>query len=76
MRLLELARNVTCADSAIALLTTRNVAKGVFGADLPDRIAMLLDVELDGIVHLRRGVGELARVGHDQTNLDGVGRLR
>jgi nicotinic acid mononucleotide adenylyltransferase len=45
LRLLELARNVTCADSAVALLTTRNVAKGVFGADLPDRIAMLLAIQ-------------------------------
>lgn len=45
LRLLELARNVTCADSAVALLTTRNVAKGVFGADLPDRIGMLLAIQ-------------------------------
>src|SRR5262249_20867277 len=37
-----------------------------------DRVAMLLDVELDGIVHLRRGVGELARERHDQADLDGA----
>ncbi len=44
LRLLELAKHVSRADSGVALLTTRNVAKGVFGAGLPDRIAMLLAV--------------------------------
>ena len=44
LRLLELARQVSSADSAVALLTTRNVAKGVFGAGLPDRIGMLLSL--------------------------------
>ena len=39
-------------------------------------VAMLFDVELDGVVHLRRGVGELARVGHDQSDLDGLLRVR
>lgn len=33
---------IVSADSAVALLTTRNVAKDVFGASLPDRIGMLL----------------------------------
>ena len=39
-------------------------------------VAVLLDVKLDGIVHLRRGVGELTRIGHDQSDLDGLLRVR
>jgi hypothetical protein len=35
-------------------------------------VALLLDVELDGIVHLRGGIGELPRIGHDEADLDGV----
>ena len=41
-----------------------------------DRVAVLFDEQLDTIVHLRRGVGELARVSHDQTDFYGVLRLR
>src|SRR5206468_2183439 len=33
-------------------------------------IAVLLEVELDGVVHLRRRVGELAGVRHDEPDLD------
>src|SRR5262249_29244930 len=36
------------------------------------RIAVLLHVELDCVVHLRRRVGELPRVRHDQADLDGL----
>ena len=36
-----------------------------------DGVALLLHVELDGVVHLGRRVGELARVRHDQPDLDG-----
>src|SRR5262249_32860104 len=35
-----------------------------------DRVAMLLDVELDRVVHLRRRVRELARIGQDQPDLE------
>jgi len=45
LRLLELSKRAVRADSAVALLSTRNVAKGVFGAGLPDRIAMLLALQ-------------------------------
>lgn len=42
LHLLDVAREAAGADSAVALLTTRNVAKEVFGADLTHRIGMLL----------------------------------
>ena len=41
-----------------------------------DHIAMLLHVQLDAIVHLRGRIGELAGVGHDQPDLDGLLRMR
>ncbi len=53
---------------------------GVFADDLDllsgDGVAVLLDVKLDGIVHLRRSVGELTRIRHDQADLDGLLRVR
>lgn len=42
LRLLDLAQGVAGVDGGAALLTTRNVAKGVEGAALEDRIGMLL----------------------------------
>jgi hypothetical protein len=33
---------------------------------------MLLHVELDGVVHLRRRVGELPGIRHDQADLHGL----
>jgi hypothetical protein len=37
---------------------------------------MLFHVELDAVVHLRRGIGKLTGVGHDQANLYGLLRTR
>lgn len=42
LRLLDLAQGVAGVEGGAALLTTRNVAKGVEGAALEDRIGMLL----------------------------------
>ncbi len=42
LRLLELAMEVEGVAGSAALLTTRNVAKGVEGASLADRVGMLL----------------------------------
>lgn len=42
LRLLDLAEGVEGVTGSAALLTTRNVAKGVEGASLEDRIGMLL----------------------------------
>lgn len=42
LRLLDLAQGVAGVEGGAALLTTRNVAKGVEGASLEDRIGMLL----------------------------------
>lgn len=42
LELLERALAVAGVDRTAAMLSTRNVAKGVFGALLPDRIEMLL----------------------------------
>jgi len=42
LRLLELAEGVGGVERSAALLTTRNVAKGIEGASLADRIGMLL----------------------------------
>ena len=51
-------------------------AAGVLADDLDllagDGVAVLLHVELDAVVHLRAGIGELARIGHDQADLDGL----
>jgi hypothetical protein len=33
---------------------------------------VLLHVQLDAVVHLRGRIGELAGIGHEQTDLDGV----
>jgi len=38
----------------------------------PPPVAVLLNVQLDGVVHLGRRVGELAGVGQDQPDLDGL----
>ena len=55
-------------------------APGVFADDFDllagNCVAMLFDIKLDGIVHLRRGISELARIGHDQSDLDGLLRVR
>ena len=40
-----------------------------------DGVAVLLHVELDGVVHLRGGVGELAGIRDDDADLDGVLRI-
>jgi hypothetical protein len=37
-----------------------------------DRLAVLLHVGLDAILHLDAGIGELARQRHDQADLEGV----
>ena len=37
-----------------------------------DHVAVLLHVELDAVVHLRGRIGELAGIGDEQTDLDGV----
>lgn len=42
VRLLEIASGVEGIDHLAALLTTRNVAKGVYGASLAQRVEMLL----------------------------------
>ena len=42
LRLLDLAEDVDGVEGGAALLTTRNVAKGIEGAALEDRIGMLL----------------------------------
>ena len=42
LRLLDLAEDVEGVEGSAALLTTRNVAKGIEGASLEDRIGMLL----------------------------------
>ena len=44
LRLLDLAEAVAGVEGGAALLTTRNVAKGIEGAALADRIGMLLAV--------------------------------
>lgn len=43
LQLLRAACAVRGVESAAAMLTTRNVDKGLFGAPLPDRVAMLLE---------------------------------
>ena len=42
LRLLDLAEAVASVEGGAALLTTRNVAKGIKGASLADRVGMLL----------------------------------
>jgi nicotinic acid mononucleotide adenylyltransferase len=42
LRLLEAARALDGVDAVTAMLTTRNVAKGIYGAGLADRVGMLL----------------------------------
>lgn len=44
IHLLEAALEVDGVEHIAAMLTTRNVAKDVFGASLPDRVAMLLEL--------------------------------
>ncbi|GAB4322455.1 MAG: hypothetical protein Kow0010_03250 [Dehalococcoidia bacterium] len=45
VRLLEIATQVEGVTGLAALLTTRNVAKGVFGASLAQRVEMLLAIQ-------------------------------
>ncbi len=47
VHLLDLGLSIEGVTSAAALLTTKNVAKEVFGAGLVDRVAMLLAVQRD-----------------------------
>ena len=51
-------------------------AAGVLADDFDllagDGVAMLLHVELDAVVDLRRGVGELAGIGDDHADLQGL----
>ena len=42
LRLMELARELDDIVGSAALLSTRNVDKGIYGADLADRVGMLL----------------------------------
>lgn len=44
LRLLETALTIDDVSRIAAMLTTRNVAKRVFGAGLPDRVEMLLEL--------------------------------
>ena len=59
-----------------ALGDVRIRAAGVLADDLDllagDGVAVLLHVELDAVVDLRAGVGELAGIGSDDADLDGV----
>ena len=48
MELMKLARDLPGVDSAAALLTTKNVDKGLHGASLAHRIGMLLAMSEDG----------------------------
>jgi nicotinamide-nucleotide adenylyltransferase len=47
VHLLDAGREAAGADSAAALLTTRNVAKGVLGASLAQRVEMLLALHFE-----------------------------
>lgn len=47
IHLLDGGREAAGADTAAALLTTRNVAKGILGASLPQRVEMLLAVHFE-----------------------------
>jgi nicotinamide-nucleotide adenylyltransferase len=47
LHLLDIARSVERVDVAAALLSTRNVGKGIFGAGLADRVGMLLAARAD-----------------------------
>ena len=59
-----------------ALGDVRVRAAGVLADDFDflagDGVAVLLHVQLDAVVDLRRGVGELAGIGADDADLDGV----
>ena len=63
-----------------ALGDIRRDAAGILADELDllagDRVAMLFHVKLDGVVHLRRRVGELAGIRHDQADLHGLLRAR
>ena len=52
----------------------RSDAAGVLADDLDlhaaEHVAMLLEIELDRIIHLGRAVGELPGIRHDQADLD------
>ena len=58
----------------------RRDAAGVLADQLDlaagDGVAVLLHVELDAVVDLRAGIGELAGIGHDHADLDGLLRVR
>ena len=64
----------TTSSCASRLATSGATPPGVPADELEllagNRVALLLDVELDGVVHLRGGIGELAGVRHDEADLD------
>ena len=70
LRLLELAREqVDDIAASAALLSTSNVDKGVYGADLPDRVGMLLAIH-----EVRRDIAILA--SNAARIMDQAGTLR
>lgn len=71
LHLLEVARGAASADSAIALLTTRNVAKEVFGADLAHRVGMLLALRSTQ-PHLAVMAANVARIADQGVALRGA----
>lgn len=61
VELLRTACSVAGVESVAAMLTTRNVDKTIFGASLPDRVAMLLEVQ--------RARGDIAVLACNQARL-------
>ena len=59
-----------------ALGDVRRDAAGVLADEFDllagDGVAVLLHVELDAVVDLGAGIGELSRIGHDHADLDGA----
>ena len=61
VELLRASCSVAGVESAAAMLTTRNVDKRIFGAPLPDRVAMLLEIQ--------RANGDIAVLACNQARL-------